>query len=62
MTAVQMDGVRRAYGPVLAVDGVSLRAQEGEVVALVGPSGCGKSTLLDLLCGLQRPDAGSGLR
>ena len=59
MTAVQMDGVRRAYGPVLAVDGVSLRAQEGEVVAVVGPSGCGKSTLLDLVCGLQRPDAGS---
>ena len=59
MTAVQMDGVRRAYGPVLAVDGVSLRAREGEVVALVGPSGCGKSTLLDLVCGLQRPDAGS---
>jgi len=35
-----------------------LQAGEGEIVAVVGPSGCGKSTLLELICGLQRPDAG----
>jgi ABC-type nitrate/sulfonate/bicarbonate transport system ATPase subunit len=37
---------------------VSLRAGQAEVVAVVGPSGCGKTTLLELICGLQRPDAG----
>jgi NitT/TauT family transport system ATP-binding protein len=61
--AVELTGVRRAYpgphGPVPALDGVTLRAVRGEVVALVGPSGCGKSTLLELVCGLQRPDAGT---
>jgi ABC-type nitrate/sulfonate/bicarbonate transport system ATPase subunit len=56
---VRLDGVRRAYGAVLALDGVTLRAAGGEVVAVVGPSGCGKSTLLELICGLQRPDAGT---
>jgi NitT/TauT family transport system ATP-binding protein len=38
---------------------MSLRARPREVVAVVGPSGCGKTTLLELICGLQRPDAGA---
>ena len=41
-----------------ALGGMSLRAAPTEIVAVVGPSGCGKSTLLELVCGLQRPDAG----
>jgi ABC-type nitrate/sulfonate/bicarbonate transport system ATPase subunit len=45
-------------GPVHALDGMSLRAGAGEIVAVVGPSGCGKTTLLELICGLQTPDAG----
>ena len=44
---------------VRALDGVSVRAAPGELLALVGPSGCGKSTLLELVCGLQSPDEGS---
>src|SRR3954451_19509014 len=57
--AVVVAGVRKAYGPVVALDGVDLRAAPGEVVAVVGPSGCGKSTLLELVCGLAAPDAGT---
>ena len=55
---VVLAGVRKAYGPVVALDGVDLRAAPGEVVAVVGPSGCGKSTLLELVCGLSTADAG----
>ena len=57
--AVALAGVRKAFGPVVALDGIDLRAAAGEVVAVVGPSGCGKSTLLELVCGLARPDAGT---
>jgi NitT/TauT family transport system ATP-binding protein len=38
---------------------MSLRAERGEIVAVVGPSGCGKTTLLELICGLQQPDRGT---
>jgi NitT/TauT family transport system ATP-binding protein len=50
---------RRGGAPVAALRDVTLRAAPGEIVALVGPSGCGKTTLLELVCGLQRPDAGA---
>jgi NitT/TauT family transport system ATP-binding protein len=46
-------------GTVRALDGMTLHAVAEEVVAVVGPSGCGKTTLLELICGLQRPDAGT---
>ena len=56
---VVLAGVRKAFGAVLALDGVDLLAAPHEVVAVVGPSGCGKSTLLELVCGLDAPDAGT---
>jgi ABC-type nitrate/sulfonate/bicarbonate transport system ATPase subunit len=58
-TAVRLEGVAKRFGPVEALAGVSLRAETGEVVAVVGPSGCGKTTLLEVVCGLQRPDGGT---
>ena len=48
----------RRFGPVVALDGLSLEIGAGETVAIVGPSGCGKSTLLELLAGLQEADEG----
>lgn len=57
--AVVCHDLRRAYGEVVAVDGLGLEVQTGEFLAVLGPSGCGKTTLLRLLAGFERPDAGS---
>ncbi len=50
---------RRGAASVIALDGLSLAASPGEIVAVVGPSGCGKTTILELVCGLVTPDAGT---
>src|SRR5258706_12145970 len=55
---VRMEGLSRRYGPVVALDGLDLTVQAGELVALLGPSGCGKTTTLRLLAGLEDADAG----
>jgi ABC-type nitrate/sulfonate/bicarbonate transport system ATPase subunit len=60
---VTVDAVSRSFrtrrGEIHALERMSLSARSGEIVVVVGPSGCGKSTLLELICGLQRPDAGA---
>ncbi|MQA86389.1 MAG: ATP-binding cassette domain-containing protein [Streptosporangiales bacterium] len=55
---LELRGISKRFGSVVAVDEVSLEVAEGELVALVGPSGCGKSTLLRLVAGLEHPDRG----
>jgi ABC-type nitrate/sulfonate/bicarbonate transport system ATPase subunit len=59
--AVELTGVSFGFGDLEVLRDVSLRAESGEVVALVGPSGCGKSTLLELIAGLRHPDRGRAL-
>jgi spermidine/putrescine transport system ATP-binding protein len=55
---VRLQGVRKRYGEVVALDGVDLEIRRGEFFSLLGPSGCGKTTLLRLLAGFETPDAG----
>jgi iron(III) transport system ATP-binding protein len=56
--AVRLAGLRRTYGPIVAVDGIDLEVLPGEMLTVLGPSGCGKTTVLRLIAGLERPDAG----
>ncbi|KEQ06326.1 ABC transporter ATP-binding protein [Pseudorhizobium pelagicum] len=53
MASVELRDVRKAYGAVEVIHGVSLAIDDGEFIALVGPSGCGKSTLLRMIAGLE---------
>jgi putative spermidine/putrescine transport system ATP-binding protein len=55
---VRLEDLRRRYGSVTALDGLSITLQPGELVALLGPSGCGKTTALRLLAGLEDLDGG----
>ena len=55
---LQIDGITKSFGPVTAVDGLSLTVNDGEFFAILGPSGCGKTTLLRVVAGFETPDAG----
>ena len=57
--AVEVRDVRKRFGPVQALAGVSLEVKAGEFFALLGPNGAGKTTLISALGGLARPDRGS---
>ena len=58
-SAVRVRGLRKTFGPVVAVDSLDLTVAPGEVVAFLGPNGAGKSTTLDVVLGFTRPDAGT---
>jgi ABC-2 type transport system ATP-binding protein len=55
---VSFENVRKTYGKVRAVDGLTMELRAGETVAFLGPNGAGKSTSLDMLLNLRRPDHG----
>ncbi len=59
MTALALDKVSKRFGAVVAVDGVDLQIDDGEILALLGPSGCGKTTALRMVAGFEDPDSGS---
>ena len=58
MSFLELNAVRKSYGPVVALDGVDLHVPAGSRTAIVGPSGSGKTTLLRLIAGFEAPDAG----
>jgi ABC-2 type transport system ATP-binding protein len=58
-TVLEAADLRKSYGPIQALKGVSVTVGEGELVGLLGPNGAGKSTLVKIACGLVRPTAGA---
>ena len=59
MALLELDQVHKHFGGLTAVNGVSVRADDGEILAIVGPNGAGKSTLLKLIVGLETPSRGT---
>ena len=59
MTVLSLSNISKRFGPTVALDGVNLRLQKGEVHALIGENGAGKSTLMNVLAGLIKSDAGT---
>jgi iron(III) transport system ATP-binding protein len=59
MSSIAIKGVRKSFGELRAVDGLTLEVDGAGIVALLGPSGCGKTTALRLIAGFEQPEAGT---
>ena len=55
---IRVDGLTKRYADLVAVDGISLTVQRGEIFGILGPNGAGKTTTLEMIEGLRRPDGG----
>src|SRR5688572_2860715 len=60
MPILSINGLTKSYGPIHAVDHVTLDIEQGEIFGLVGPDGAGKTTAIRLMQGILSADAGSG--
>jgi ABC-2 type transport system ATP-binding protein len=58
---IEVNGLRKRFGPTLALDGMSFTVQPGQVTGFVGPNGAGKSTTMRVILGLDAPDQGQAL-
>ncbi len=58
MNIIEVRGLKKSFGDVKVLDGVSFSVEKGEAIAVIGPSGSGKSTMLRCLIGLERADGG----
>ena len=56
---LEVKGLRKSFGDLVAVDDLSFDIAEGETFGLLGPNGAGKTTAISMVCGLLDPDAGS---
>ena len=56
MALLELDGVTKRYGGILAVDQVTMRLEAGEVRAVIGPNGAGKTSLFHLITGVVKAD------
>ncbi|MDB1086750.1 ABC transporter ATP-binding protein [Streptomyces sp. ACA25] len=59
--AITVEGLRKRYGKVQAVDGVTLEVRSGEFYGILGPNGAGKTTTLEIIEGLREPDEGTSM-
>ena len=58
---IEVDGLRKRFGPTVALDGMTFTVAPGQVTALIGPNGAGKSTTMRVILGLDAPDQGRAL-
>ena len=61
MIILEVKGIRKSFGGVLAVDGVDLSVEQGRIYSIIGPNGAGKTTLFNLVTGFYRSDGGQVL-
>ena len=57
--SIEVTGLRKRFGPTLALDGMTFSVLPGQVTGFVGPNGAGKSTTMRVILGLDAPDAGT---